>query len=153
MPGYQQHRTIGGLVGGTTALVCAQNQPPLLALAETIGGFVAGQYAGTWADALEPATSSYHRDFCHALVPTAYATTCVFQQVESLQTYLRSQAQGCFQLAASTEDGLQQFLNIAAGLLLHGAAGAVPAIAASYISHIALDAVSPRGVPLISRRF
>lgn len=153
MPGYQHHRTTGGFVGGTTALICAQNQPPLLALAETVGGFVAGQYAGTWADALEPATSSYHRDFCHALAPTAYAATFVFKQVESIQTYFRTQAYECFQLAASTEDGLQQFLNIVAGLLLHGAAGAVPAIAASYISHIALDAASPRGVPLISRGF
>jgi hypothetical protein len=53
----------------------------LLVLAETLGEWVAGQYAGTWPDIFEPGTSSYHRDFCHALAPTAYAATFAFQQV------------------------------------------------------------------------
>jgi membrane-bound metal-dependent hydrolase YbcI (DUF457 family) len=153
MANFKEHQTIGGLVGVGAALVCAQGQPPLLALAEICGGWIAGQHAGTWADAAEPATSSHHRKFCHALAPTAYATTLFFQQVDSLQTSLRSQAQACFQLAATTNDGLQQFVNVAAGLLLHAAAGAVPAVPASYISHIALDASSPRGVPLLFKGF
>jgi hypothetical protein len=153
MSNFKDHQTIGGLVGGTAALLCAQDQPPLLTLAEICGGWIAGQRAGTWADAAEPATSSHHRDFCHALAPTAYGTSLLFQQVDSLQTSLRSQAQACFQLAATTNDGLQQFVNVAAGLLLHVVAGAVPAMPASYISHIALDACTPRGVPLLFRGF
>ncbi len=149
MANLKEHRTIGGLVGGTAALVCAQDQPPLLALAEIWGGWIAGQHAGTWADAAEPATSSHHRDFCHALAPTAYGTTLVFQRVDALQTSLRFQAQACFQLAATTNDGFQRFVNVAAGLLLHVVAGAVPAVPASYVSHITLDACTPRGVPLL----
>lgn len=151
MPGYRTHKTVGGVVGGATALVCAQNQPPLLILAEMLGGFVAGQYAGTWPDIFEPGTSSHHRDLCHALAPTAYAATFAFQQVPTLQNSLRSQAQTCFQLAAGTNDGFQQFVNVAVGLFLHVLAGAVPAIPASYVSHVALDAASPRSVPLLTR--
>jgi hypothetical protein len=153
MANFKEHQTIGGLVGGTAALVCARNQPPLLILAEIYGGWLAGQHAGTWADVAEPATSSHHRDFCHALAPTAYGATLVLPQVDSIQTSLRSQAQACFQLAATTNDGLQQVVNIAAGLLMHVVAGAVPAVPASYLSHIALDASSPRGVPLLFRGF
>src|SRR5579883_1727832 len=149
MPGYRTHKMVGGVVGGATALACAQNQPPLLMFAETLGGWFAGQYAGTVPDIFEPGTSSYHRDFCHALAPTAYAASFAFQQVLTLQNSLRSQAQACFQLAADTNDGFQQFVNVAAGLCLHFLAGAVPAIPASYASHVALDAASPRSIPLL----
>jgi hypothetical protein len=153
MPGYKTHKAIGGIAGGTAAFVCAQNQPPLLVLAETFGGWMAGQHAGTWPDIAEPGISSHHRDFCHSLAPTAYGATVVFQQVGSIQDSLRSQAQACFQLAASTNDGLQQFVNVTAGLLLHVLAGAVPAIPASYVSHVVLDAATPRGIPLVVRGF
>jgi hypothetical protein len=73
--------------------------------------------------------------------------------VESVQRCLRTQAQACFQLAASTDDGVQQFVNVLAGLALHALAGAVPAVPASYISHVALDACTTRGVPLLTRGF
>ena len=153
MAGYRTHKVVGGAVGATVALAYAQNQPPLLAMAETLGGLLAGQHAGTWADITEPAISSHHRDFCHALAPTAYGATLVFRSADTMQASLRSQAQVYFQQAASTNDGLQQFVNIAAGLLLHVIAGAVPAVPASYVSHIVLDAVTPRGVPLLVRGF
>lgn len=151
MPGFNEHKTIGGFVGGGAALLCAHNQPPALIVAEVLGGWFAGQHAGTWADLAEPATSSHHRDFCHALMPTAYAATLVFQRVDSLQTVLRGHAQECFQLAAATNDGIQQFVNVTAGLLLHVLAGAVPAVPSGYLSHVALDAGTPRGVPLLFR--
>jgi hypothetical protein len=120
-------------------------------IAETLGGWFAGQHAGTWADVAEPATSSHHRDSCHALLPTAYAATLAFQRVDSLQRVLRARAQEFFQFAVGTNDGVQQVANIAVGLLLHVIAGAVPSVPASYISHVALDASTPRGVPLLFR--
>ncbi len=153
MPGYATHKAVGGLTGGAAALVCAQGQPPLLALAETVGGCIAGQYAGTLPDMFEPGISSHHRNTCHALAPTAYGATLLFRQVGDAQDTLRSQAHACFQLAAGTNDGVQQFVNIAAGLLLHVLAGAVPAIPAAYLSHVALDAATPRGIPFITRGF
>jgi hypothetical protein len=153
MPGFDTHETVGGFVGGTAALWCSQGQPPLLALAETLGGVLAGRAAGVWPDAFEPATSSYHRDTCHALAPAAYGATVVFGQVESVQGSLRAQAQACFKLAAATNDGNQRFIIVLTGFALHALAGAVPAVPASYISHIALDACTPRGVPLLRRGF
>ena len=153
MPGYTEHQTVGGVVGGVAALLCAQGQPPLLIATETLGGWLAGRQAGTWADVAEPAISSHHRDFCHALAPTAFGSTLVIQQVSNFQTSLRAQAHACFQLAASTNDDLQQFVNVSAGLLLHVLAGAVPAVPASYVSHVTLDACTPRGVPLLFRKF
>lgn len=151
MAGYKTHKVVGGFVGASTSFMYARNQPPMLAFAETLGGWFAGQYAGTWADIAEPAISSHHRDFCHALAPTACGATFVFRQVDAAHAFLRSQAQLYFQQAANTNDGIEQFVNIVASLLIHVAAGMVPAIPASYVSHIALDAVTPRSVPLLFR--
>ena len=153
MPGYKVHKTTGGLVGGAAALVCAQNQPPLLALVEVLGGYLAGQSAGTWPDVVEPGLSSHHRDVFHALAPTAFGATLAFQQTISIQSSLRTQAQLCFQHAASIDNGPQQFLNVTVGVVLQMLAGAVPAIPAGYLSHVALDAATPRGIPLLVRRF
>jgi hypothetical protein len=153
MPGYKEHKIVGGLTGGTASLFSAQTQPPLLACAEVFGGVLAGQYAGTLADKFEPGTSSHHRDFFHALAPSAYGATLAIQQIGSVQTSLRYQAQSCFQMAASTNDGIQQFVGVTAGLLLHVLAGAVPAIPVGYLSHVALDSASPRGVPVFVRGF
>lgn len=55
MAGYRTHKVVGGAVGATVAFAYAQNQPPLLAIAETLGGLLAGRHAGTWADIAEPA--------------------------------------------------------------------------------------------------
>jgi hypothetical protein len=153
MGNYEQHKRLSGTVGGISALVCARDQPPLLMLAEVCGGWVAGQYVGTWADVAEPATSSHHRNVCHALAPSAYGAMLVFQQVGPIQTALRSQAQTCFMLAATTSDGFDRCVNVAMGLFLHVLAGTVPAIPAGYLSHIALDASSPRSVPVLFRGF
>ena len=73
MPGYEEHKMVGGFVGGATALVFALEQPPLLALAETVGGIVAGRLVANWPDVLEPAVSSHHRDAAHAVGPMLLA--------------------------------------------------------------------------------
>src|ERR1700722_13454885 len=108
MAGYRTHKVVGGAVGATVALAYAQNQPPVLVMAETLGGLLAGQNAGTWAGIAGPAISSHHRDFCHALAPTTYGATLVFRSADMMQASLRSQAQVYFQQAARTNDGLQQ---------------------------------------------
>jgi membrane-bound metal-dependent hydrolase YbcI (DUF457 family) len=153
MPGRETHKIVGGLTGATAAFLNAQNQPLLPALAEIFGGWLAGQHAGTWPDAAEPSISSHHRDVCHAIAPSFASATLLLQQVESLQGALRSQAQAYFQLAATTNDGSQQTVSAIAGLFLHVLAGSVPAIPAGYLSHVALDAATARGVPLLIRGF
>jgi hypothetical protein len=155
MPCYKEHQEFGGFVGATTScgFAVAANLPPLLVFAESLGGYVAGKSAGTWADCMDLPTSSHHRDTAHALLPVAAGSKYLFDQVPSMQASLRSSAQLCFQNANMSTNGLEQFINVALGLVLHVAAGAVPAIPASYISHIALDAATPRGVPLLTRGF
>ena len=151
MPDRSTHRQVGGWVGGTTALALSQGQPLLLTVTEVLGGVLAGQAAGTWPDALEPALSSYHRKEAHAALPALYASQAIFQGVVTVQTGLRSSAMECFAVAASSQNRAQRVANVSLGLLLHLVAGMVPAIPAAYLSHLALDATSSRGVPLVIR--
>lgn len=51
-------------------------------------------------------------------------------------------AQHCFQTAQLSQDGLQQIVCGIFGLLLHFVAGALPAVPASYASHVLLDAAT-----------
>jgi len=73
--------------------------------------------------------------------------------VVSLQSLLRAQAQERLEAAANSSNALLQLLNLGIGLLLHCGAGAVPAIPASYASHVVLDAGTSRGIPFLTRGF
>ena len=151
MPGRREHQKTGGPVGALAALGFAAEQPPALALVEIIGGWYAGERCASLPDAIEPATSSHHRNVAHGMVPTAYASTLAFQNVGNLQSSLRTSARQCFQTAQASQDGLQQLVCSVVGVLLHFAAGAAPAVPASYAAHVMLDAATPRGVPLLTR--
>lgn len=153
MPCYKEHKTAASIVGGVTALAFATEQPPLQMLAEVAGGVFMGGHAGTWADQIEPGISSYHRQEAHALVPSLFGAQLVFQNVASFQGSLRQAATGCFEIAQSTTNPFQAVINLLVGFGLHFVAGAAPAIATGYLSHVALDACTPRGVPLILRGF
>lgn len=153
MPCYREHKNIAGVVGGATALVFAAEQQPLQMLAEVAGGIFMGSQAGTWADYIEPGISSHHRQEAHAIVPSLAGANLVFQNLTSMQGYLRQSAAQCFDLAQNTADPLRAFLNVVVGFGLHFVAGAVPAVATGYLSHVALDACTPRGVPLLVRGF
>ena len=153
MPGYREHQKVGARIGALTALGFATDQPPALALVEAFGGWWVGEQVSTLPDVFEPGTSSHHRGPAHSLSLTAYGTTAVFQQTREIQNQLRSAALNCFQTAQSSQNGLQQIVCGAFGLLFTFAAGALPAIPASYASHVLLDAATPRGVPMLVRGF
>lgn len=153
MPCYKEHKFVAGVVGGATALVFAADQKPLQMIAEVAGGLFIGGHAGTWADCIEPGISSYHRQEAHAVVPSLVGANFVFQNLTSFQGSLRQTAAQCFELAQNTPDPLQGLVSLLVGLGLHFIAGAVPAVATGYLSHVALDACTPRGVPVLVRGF
>ena len=151
MPCYREHKAVASVVGGATAFAFAADQQPLQMFAEVVGGAFFGGYAGTWPDVFEPGISSYHREEAHAILPTLAGATFVFQRVPSWQGSLRQAAAERLQTAQNTTNLLEAILNFLLGLGFHFVAGAIPAIATGYASHVALDACTPRGVPLLVR--
>lgn len=153
MPGHYEHKRVGGPVGSLAALSFAWEQPGALALVEALGGWLAGEQAAGLPDWIEPGTSSHHRGPAHSVALATLGGVTAFENTRKLQSELRSAGRECFQAVQSSSNGLQQLVFGTLGLVFHLAAGAVPAVPAGYLSHIALDAGTPRGVPLFVRGF
>lgn len=153
MPSLDEHKRVGGPVGSMTALCFAWEQPGALALVEALGGWWAGELAASLPDVIEPGTSSHHRGPAHSVTLATLGGVTAFQSTRNLQSELRSAGRECFHAVQSSPSGLQRFALGAFGLMFHLAAGAVPAVPAGYLSHVALDAGTPRGVPLFVRGF
>src|SRR5437016_229727 len=84
MPGTTTHQQIGGFLCGTTSFGCASaaGLSLLPALAEGLGGYIVGRSASTWADMLEPATSSYHRDVAHSVMFTVVGSKLILTKLD-----------------------------------------------------------------------
>lgn len=150
MANHKDHKGIGIVAG---AIAAAYTTPAevtgMLAIAEFAGGGFGGAFGASLPDILEPATSSHHRKFFHAIVPAGVTIKLGTGAVLSVQKHLRTQAMALMGEAEIEPDpwrrlGLQlQAMTVAA------LAGAVVGSAAGYVSHLALDAMTPRGLPLL----
>lgn len=142
------HRVVGASVGAVAALYRARDKDTAPAI-EALGGGIAGWYFGRGPDILEPATSPNHRGVFHGV---AFALALVVGEARllELQDDLRTWAN-------RQEARGNQAQEVWAGLL-HGllalvgrlTAGALSAVCPAYWSHLALDATTPRSLPLLA---
>jgi LexA-binding, inner membrane-associated putative hydrolase len=153
MPDMKTHKFVGAASGAVYAAYKAGDHPNVLI--EAIGGGFGGYWASMLPDVLEPATSSWHRGPCHSFtaggvvmsassVLTDWATACRQEADKHRATEMAwnpatgsftPMPQNPFQLLA------EWFWSFLAGLL--------NGLGAGYLSHIALDAFTPRGVPFV----
>jgi hypothetical protein len=162
MPGRKTHQLVGATAGVAFAAVEAKNQPSQHMCIEMIGGGFGGYAAGMLPDWLEPAICSWHRGICHsatagAAVLYARATLAQWAQI------CRQNADRC-RMVPQVEDvhtggwlplpqtPLQQFCAQLGELFWRFLAGFLNGLAAGYVSHLALDAATPRGIPLLKGR-
>ena len=162
MPGRKTHQLVGATAGVAFAAVETKHQPSQHMCIEMIGGGFGGYAAGMLPDWLEPAICSWHRGICHsatagAAVLYARATLAQWAQI------CRQNADRC-RMVPQVEDvhtggwlplpqtPLQQFCGQLGELFWRFLAGFLNGLAAGYISHLALDAATPRGIPLLKGR-
>jgi hypothetical protein len=164
MPGRKTHAYVGMTAGiGYTAFQ-AKGQSSLNLFAEAAGGAFGGWYGGLLPDVFEPAISSWHRGFAHSgAAGTAIVTSR--PKLSSFQDQCRIQADACrakrksltmvphpaqpnLFVPAPSEQWGHLWLTIQE-LLWRFAAGFANGLAAGYVSHLALDAVTPRSIPLL----
>lgn len=151
MPNRAIHVGIGAAAGGATAYWRSQGRPEDRLL-ESIGGTLTGAWSGTWADLFEPAYTPHHRGPAHAIVPNAVVWSIYGGNVAAIQQGLRLRADEylarSYQTDSTLEFVIDQFLSLICRLL----AGAVVGIPAGYLSHVALDALTPMGVGFIGAK-
>jgi hypothetical protein len=150
MPNARIHKVTGSAVGAVYALVQAKGQPGGHVLVETLGGAAGGALGGLVPDRFDPPLWPGHRSVGHGIVPVAVVGDAVRRRVEEWQQSLRAQADQQAQAAASAAEPLDRLLHGLLELLLRFLAGAVAGFAAGYVSHVALDAFSPAGLPLLA---
>ena len=162
MPGRETHKYVGAAAGLALAASHAQDQSKPHFWIEMIGGALGGILGGMAPDWLEPAVSSWHRGVCHSAstggaliyaqqILSSWANLCrenaakrrVVPQVEDVHTgeWLPLQRTPLQQLWADTREFIWPLL-----------AGFLNGLAAGYVSHLVLDAMTPRGIPLLSGR-
>ena len=145
-------RAIGTLAGGGFALARAQQQPPEHLLLEVLGGLVAGNLGARPPDAFDPATHPGHRSLAHGIAPVAALRRAAVRGLDGAQAQvrLRAGADRRSALRASAITPLQRLWQAVLEILCRLGAGALAGLLGGYGPHVALDAFTPAGLPVLA---
>ncbi|MGC9985515.1 MAG: metal-dependent hydrolase [Polyangia bacterium] len=145
------HKTVGVVAGAATAVVRSGGQRTLRRAVEAVGGGLGGYVGAALPDLLEPAISPRHRGVGHSFTAGTGIVAAAAKHATTWERSCRSKADA---LLARTDDpntdGVERFMCLLGAVLLLLAAGLLSGFAAGYVSHLALDATTPRSLPLLS---
>jgi membrane-bound metal-dependent hydrolase YbcI (DUF457 family) len=154
LPDGRTHAFLGVTVGAATGVLVAPEEPDYAKLIVAMGAAFGGYAGGILPDVLEPPLHPHHRDFCHSVMltgslvaatgaPAGAATTELFAAAARLRA----------QRAALPPNDPNRFWLGAQEALCHLLSGAMVGFLAGYVSHVAADSTTSRGVPLMARGF
>ena len=153
MPNGKVHAVVGATSGVGIALLRTRSDDLIGLIAELIGGGLGGYVGGRLPDLVEPANTPVHRSMAHSLA-AAGAGTWALSSLKGWEDNCRARATRARQAANRREgDQLDWFIwlfNVIQQLFWHAAAGFTAGAAGGYLSHLALDAFTPKGLPLLT---
>jgi len=128
---------------------------------EAVGGAIGGYLGGIMPDLLEPAISSWHRGTAHSYAGGATVVAAATSVLAQWESVCRTNAENCKAiLMIRGADGqfalaspFRQFMLSLGELFWRLMAGLLNGFVAGYISHVALDAGTPRSIPLLINGF
>lgn len=149
MPNGRTHMLLGVAAGAGTAAFAARRQEGAAIFVEAVGGALGGLAGGALPDLIEPATDSWHRRLVHSYA--AATATCVgaYAGMARLQADFRARAERHRQFVRASVDFWERLWHGIAAAFWHLAAGVVAGLAGGYVSHLVLDAGTPRGLPFL----
>lgn len=151
MPSRNTHAPVGLLAGAGASAVSARNLAPEHQAVEILAGAVGGYLGGIAPDVLEPSLSPNHRDLFHSVVVGGALSAAVVAQWHA---NCRARAAECDSRAlAAPIDSETRRDEAFKALCWRLLAGFLVGFVAGYVSHLALDAGTPRSLPLIVRGF
>ena len=153
MPCRRTHQILGATSATGVALATSDGLPDPGRLVYCLGALAGGSIGGIAPDVLEPAIHGHHRDFFHSLSVAGLVSAGAAGGAAGAGPDLRARAAElrAARLVLSADDPRRTSLALreyAIYLLLGLAIG----FAVGYVTHIAADLVTPRGVPVVSRR-
>jgi len=154
MPRRRTHVRVGAVSGAVSGAGLAAyrsvGQRPWPRLIEIAGGGARGARGGCFPDVLEPPYWPGHRGPAHSVSALVLIGRVVYDKLDEWQATLRRHADRCAEKRAEYEPGsLLAMAWALAEAALRFTAGLLAGVAAGYISHIGLDALTPAGITLI----
>lgn len=143
------HRIVGAVAGVGTTIACRHFERRDLRLFEVVGAGFGGVLGGMLPDVLEPATSSYHRQFAHSAAATGGLICAAAKTLGNVRNRLDAKADELYARAQASDNWLERILLYLGSFLLDGLTGFLTGLAGGYVSHVALDSMTPRGIPLL----
>jgi len=143
------HKLAGGVVGAGAALLTAHGQSDLEIITEGLAGIAGGILGAKIPDLAEPATSSWHRGPVHSCTAASMSLAAGVTAINELETWCDRRVEGLRfsrAIARTPEDAQRFTLEILFWLAL---VALFKGMLAGYLSHLALDATTPRCIPLI----
>ena len=149
MPNRRTHRAVGLAVGTAAAAYCARHDLTPIFVAELVGGAIGGWIGGITPDVLEPSTSPNHRNVAHSAVA---GSAVLLTGISGWQAFSRHRAEVSYRLSRTPEAHPDARAWAELRAVLWGVlAGVITGFVAAYLSHLALDATTKRGIPLLTR--
>lgn len=149
MPSRHVHRQAGAVAGVAYAGYLAWDQPGPHMYAEAAGGLLGGIGGGLLPDCIDAPSCPRHRAEAHSVSITGVVGSVFNDQLPGWQGALRDNAHRYARLRAASPSLLPQ---IGYGLLeffFHFLAGALAGLLAGYVSHLALDSLTPSSLPIL----
>jgi len=168
MANRKTHKRVGRIAGGVYAAHRAKGQSAVNCAAEEVGGVFGGDVGAKIADVVEPGISSWHRGPAHSCA-TAAAILSLGDTLAKIEAFCRQQAEQKAAarmtlqmipdlaqpklLVPAPNTGLAQIFLTIAEFFWRILAGFANGMAAGYLSHLVLDAGTPRSIPLLTNGF
>ena len=162
------HRRVGRAAGAVYAAHRAKDQKVGHFITESIGGVIGGDIGALAADWLEPAVSSWHRGTAHSCAAGG-AVLSLGDILAQAEVFCRAEAERKAIQRSALEmvphptlpnvfvpapgSVLTNLWLLACELFWRAVAGLTNGLAAGYISHLVLDAGTPRSIPLLVKGF
>ena len=168
MANRKTHRRVGRVSGALYGAHRAKDQRVEHFITESIGGAIGGDIGAMAADWLEPAVSSWHRGTAHSCAAGGIVLS-IGDTLAQVEIFCRAEAQRKAMQRSELEmvphptlpdvfvpasgSVLTNLWLLACELLWRAAAGFANGLAAGYVSHLVLDAGTPRSIPLLTKGF
>jgi membrane-bound metal-dependent hydrolase YbcI (DUF457 family) len=145
----KKHRAVGIAAGAGIAITTHRAENTLELIIEALAGAAGGALGAKLPDWAEPAVSSWHRGPIHSLAVTGTTMLTARDGIRQLDHNVQQHIAALRRkqsTAVTPEERQQQMLEILVWLAV---VAFCKGVAIGYLSHVAMDATTPRGIPLL----
>jgi len=153
MSSRDMHVLFGTIAGAAVAGLVAHDQQLHHVVIEVMGGALGGWVGAQVPDWVEPAIHSYHRSTFHSVATATASVGAARRHGGAALSFLRTKANEFEARLQTEQDPLRRLGDAIVVALLRLLAGALSGLLSGYLSHLALDATTPRSIPLLTSGF